>query len=195
MKQPTAFNQLHAVPWKNGGGVTRELACFPPGASFDEFTWRVSIADVHASGPFSAFLGIDRVIALLDGDGMHLQFADGKMHALNEPLAPFSFAGERQLHAELVGTPSRDFNLMLRRDRARGGIDVLRASGVMASGPDSTLLYCASGRWQVGDDCLLGSGDHVLLQRDAGKMDEAPIKMLQAGGALVCVNINLIDRT
>ena len=179
------------MPWKNGGGVTRELACFPPGASFDDFTWRVSIADVHASGPFSSFPGIDRVIALLDGDGMRLDFADGKVHALTEPLAPFAFAGEAQLHAELVGAPSRDFNLMLRRDRARGNIDVLRKSGVLASGADSTLLYCAAGRWQLGDYCLLDSGDHVLLEHDN---DNLPIKMLQAGSALLCVKINLMDR-
>lgn len=178
------------MPWKNGCGVTRELACSPPGAGFDDFTWRISIADVNASGPFSAFSGIDRVIALLDGDGMHLQFADGKVHALTEPLAPFAFAGEAQLHAELVGTPSRDFNLMLRRDRARGEIDVLRASGIVATGSDSLLLYCAAGHWQLGDNCLLGSGDHVLLDSD---MSGIPITMLQADGALLCVNINLIN--
>jgi len=190
--QPIAFSQLHAVPWKNGGGVTRELACFPPRASFDDFIWRVSIADVHASGPFSSFPGIDRVITLLDGDGMRLEFADGKVHALTDPLVPFVFAGEAQLHAALAGAPSRDFNLMLRRDRARGEIDVLRASGIMASASDSTLLYSAAGRWQLGDDCLLDVGDHILAQ---GAVHEMPIKMLQAGGALLCVKINLIDRT
>ncbi len=190
MKQPTAFSQLHAAPWKNGGGVTRELVCFPAGAGFDDFTWRVSIADVHASGPFSVFPGIDRVITLLDGDGMRLEFADGTVHALTEPLVPFAFAGDTQLHAELLGAPSRDFNLMLRRDCARGEIAVLRVSGIMASGSDTTLLYCVAGHWQLGD-CVLCTGDHVLLEDEA---DGMPVEMLQAGGALLCIKINLIDR-
>ena len=35
-----------AQPWKNGGGVTREIAVEPPGAGFDSFGWRVSTAVV-----------------------------------------------------------------------------------------------------------------------------------------------------
>ncbi len=65
---------LQPTPWKNGGGVTRELAAFPPHSNFADFIWRVSVADVHADGAFSAFPGIDRQIALLEGAGMTLQF-------------------------------------------------------------------------------------------------------------------------
>lgn len=49
--------QLVASPWKNGGGVTREIAAQPPGASLDGFAWRVSVADVAQPGPFSRFPG------------------------------------------------------------------------------------------------------------------------------------------
>ncbi|HEY8026928.1 MAG TPA: HutD family protein [Burkholderiaceae bacterium] len=187
--QPTAFNDLHAVPWKNGGGVTRELACFPPGAGFDDFTWRISIADVNATGPFSSFPGIDRIITLLDGDGMRLEFSDCKLHGLTEKLLPFSFPGEAQVHAELVGAPSRDFNLMLRRGRATGRVDVLRASGIIAS--NNMLIYCVGGRWRLGtEECVLHAGDHVLLE---GGMTGAKIDMLEPDGALLCVKINLTD--
>lgn len=189
MKQPIAFTELHAVPWKNGGGVTRELACFPPGAGFDDFIWRVSVADVNTSGPFSSFPGIDRIITLLDGDGMRLDFSDGKLYALTAKLLPFSFLGEAQVHAELVGAASRDFNLMLRRGRATGSVDVLRASGIIAS--SSVLIYCVGGRWKLGnEECILHAGDHVLLE---GGMTGAKIDMLEAHGALLCVKINLTD--
>src|SRR5471032_2321477 len=67
---------LHATPWKNGGGVTRELAAFPPHSNFADFIWRVSVADVHADGAFSTFPGIDRQIALLEGAGLTLRFDD-----------------------------------------------------------------------------------------------------------------------
>ncbi|EGD04024.1 hypothetical protein B1M_13530, partial [Burkholderia sp. TJI49] len=54
----TRAADLVASPWKNGGGVTREIAAFPPGAALDAFAWRVSVADVGAAGPFSRFDGI-----------------------------------------------------------------------------------------------------------------------------------------
>ena len=44
---------LVAAPWKNGGGVTREVAAFPSHARLNYFVWRVSIADVAQAGPFS----------------------------------------------------------------------------------------------------------------------------------------------
>ena len=45
--------------WKNDAGVTREVATGPG--------WRVAIADLATSGPFSTFPGIDRVLYLLEG--------------------------------------------------------------------------------------------------------------------------------
>ena len=34
-----------ARPWKNGGGVTRDVAIAPPDANLDTFDWRISFAD------------------------------------------------------------------------------------------------------------------------------------------------------
>ena len=62
-----------SMPWKNGGGSTQELACWPPGADMNSFEWRVSLATVDRPGPFSAFPAIDRQIMLLGGDGLHLR--------------------------------------------------------------------------------------------------------------------------
>ena len=83
---------LPAQPWKNGGGVTREVLCLPEGSGFERFDWRVSIAHIASSGPFSSFPGVDRVITLLEGAGVHLRSADGAIdHRLDTPLAPFAF--------------------------------------------------------------------------------------------------------
>ena len=57
------------MPWKNGGGETTEIAVFPAGAGLDDFDWRVSMARVESSGPFSVFPGIDRTLAILEGEG------------------------------------------------------------------------------------------------------------------------------
>jgi uncharacterized protein len=146
------YDELPATPWKNGGGVTRELACFPQDAALDEFVWRISIADVAASGPFSHFPGVERLIMLLEGDGMHLQFENGKHHALTEPLQPYRFRGEAELYALLAGKPSRDFNLMLRRDKADGKLLVWRNANTLSGG--FVLLHCAAGAWQIGEHRL-----------------------------------------
>jgi uncharacterized protein len=102
-----------ATPWRNGGGATLELAAEPAEASLDDFTWRVSIATVDSAGPFSAFAGVDRIIALLNGGSMRLT-VDGLLHDL-QPLQPFSFAGEAVIVCELPGVATRDLNVMTRR--------------------------------------------------------------------------------
>ncbi len=56
-----------AVPWKNGGGVTEEIAVYPSDAGFDDFAWRISMARVGQGGPFSRFPGVDRTLAVLEG--------------------------------------------------------------------------------------------------------------------------------
>jgi environmental stress-induced protein Ves len=59
------------MPWKNGGGQTTEIAV-SAGASLADFDWRVSIAEINADGPFSAFAGVDRTLVLLSGAGVRL---------------------------------------------------------------------------------------------------------------------------
>ena len=184
------FADLPATPWKNGGGVTRELACYPPGASFDDFLWRVSIADVSKSGPFSTFPGIDRIIALLEGEGMDLQFEDGESHALTEPCRPFRFRGEDRLHAELAA-PSRDFNLMLRREAVNGTLTIWRDACTLICEPGFLLLFCAEGRWEVQE---AGGTRHQLGRHQTlcGACGESALAIvpLQAAGAMLSVRVN-----
>ena len=78
---------LAATPWKNGGGMTREVAAYPVGASLDTFVWRVSVADVEQPGPFSTFAGIDRTLVLLAGAGMRLHERSGPTQTLTAPLS------------------------------------------------------------------------------------------------------------
>ena len=61
------------MPWKNGGGTTIEIAVSPHGAGLDDFDWRVSMARVEGSGPFSRFADIDRCLCVLGGAGIVLK--------------------------------------------------------------------------------------------------------------------------
>lgn len=171
------------TPWKNGGGATRELACWPPGAGIDAFDWRVSVASVAASGPFSAYPGVDRQIMLLAGDGFHLQARGGALeHRLDQPWQPLAFAGELAVQCRLLGGASTDFNLMLRRGRWQGRVQVLR----QACQPGSTLAglcLVLAGCWRRGGDTLTAgqglwwSGPQAgeTLAPQAGQGEDEPV--------------------
>jgi environmental stress-induced protein Ves len=68
-------DEVAPQPWKNGGGVTRELLRIGSPRSGD-WLLRVSLADIEADGPFSAFAGMTRWFAVLAGGGVALRWPD-----------------------------------------------------------------------------------------------------------------------
>ncbi|MGH6625997.1 MAG: HutD/Ves family protein [Burkholderiaceae bacterium] len=165
------LSQLSPTPWKNGGGVTCEIVCVPPGAGIGDFDWRVSIASIAADGPFSAFPGVDRVIVLLDGSGVRLRSRDGKVdHRLDTPLAPFAFAGELPIDCSLLAGPSSDFNVMTRRGLLHAELRVLRQATELPACTQG-LLFAARGAWQARTSTPAGDAAFpadATLQADAG---------------------------
>jgi uncharacterized protein len=101
-------------PWKNGGGTTRDILVSPPGASLDEFDWRLSLAQVDRAGPFSRFDNVDRTLVLLSGT-MTLHEPDRRIELVRGE--PVEFPGERGIEATLSGGATLDFNVMTRRGR------------------------------------------------------------------------------
>jgi uncharacterized protein len=139
------LRELAAQPWKNGAGLTREVA--RGGLDPVAFDWRLSVAEVDRDAPFSAFPGIDRCIVLLSGGGMRLASANGNVdHCLTEPLAPLYFSGDLQLAATLVGGASIDFNVMTRRGRLRADVTCRRAETVLRDASIAFVL-CTEGEW------------------------------------------------
>ncbi|TXK27106.1 HutD family protein [Ottowia sp. GY511] len=150
------LDAIAPTPWKNGGGTTREILCWPPGADTSTFDFRVSVASITQAGPFSAFPGVDRTIALLDGDGVWLK-GDGVDHHLATPFAPFAFSGDTPLACELLGDVSTDFNVMSRRASGRAAVEVIVQAHPL---PPSRmgLLLAVQDDWQVGDGHALRTG-------------------------------------
>ncbi len=108
-------NEYRRERWRNGLGWTREIHAHRDGPG-DDWTWRLSIAEIECDAPFSAFPGVDRELVLLRGNGLRLRFEDGETQLLEPPHGRLRFAGERGLTGELVDGPTHDFNLMWRRD-------------------------------------------------------------------------------
>lgn len=116
-------DSIPPTPWRNGGGQTRELFAEPAGA---DWTLRVSLADIEQDGPFSAFPGVRRHFAVLQGPGVALTLSGQTL-----PLTPASdalvFDGAAAPGCRLLGGATRDLNLMLRgrpgeMQRARSGV-------------------------------------------------------------------------
>ncbi|MFI8263017.1 HutD family protein [Streptomyces sp. NPDC085665] len=131
-----------AVAWKNGGGVTREIAAWPEGAAMADFGWRISLAEVAADGPFSAFPGVDRTLTLAEGAGMDLTVA-GARRLVDERCAPQDFPGDVPTACRLLDGPVVNFNVMYRRDRVRAQTAVVRGALALRAEPGETLLVVA----------------------------------------------------
>ena len=106
---------ITVTPWRNGGGVTRELVVWPPQG---EWQWRVSVAEVETSGPFSRFEGVQRWFAVLSGAGVALDIA-GEHYTLTPSSSPLLFNGAASTNCTLLDGATQDFNLMVRGGGAR----------------------------------------------------------------------------
>ena len=166
-------DQLRPVPWRNGQGITRELAVMPPGAGMEDFLWRVSLADVVGAAPFSRFPGVDRTIVLIEGAGFRMTLDEAQIHELTTPCVPFAFPGEAAVAVALAGGPTRDFNLMLRRGRASGSIEVWNDTAARAVPPDLVLLHLVHGRARTPEGAL-APGDSWLPDSTAAP---GPVKV------------------
>ncbi|GLR67267.1 hypothetical protein GCM10010909_19480 [Acidocella aquatica] len=105
------------MPWKNGAGTTAEIAVAPPGATTDDFDWRISMAQVGADGWFSEFPQIDRTLAVLEGNGIVLSISEAPPVRISPASIPYSFAADAPAFAKLVDGPILDLNVMTRRNR------------------------------------------------------------------------------
>jgi environmental stress-induced protein Ves len=122
------FAEVRTEPWRNGGGVTRELASHPKAASAQDgaWDWRVSIADISKAGDFSVFPGMERVLTVVDGE-LLLLTVDGAEHPL-EKYRPFRFSGEASTHGALPTGDIRDLNVITRTGTFKGYTSIIELS-------------------------------------------------------------------
>lgn len=160
--------------WKNGAGWTSEILKVHDSDERDtnDWAWRLSIAEIDADAPFSAFPGIDRELVLLSGNGVRLRFDDGEVHELLPPHDRLRFAGERAAFGELIDGPTRDFNLMWKRAKvdARLWRRPLVGTLVLFVEPGETwVVHPLAGQARFADDSGLGAlnlGDTAILVAD-----------------------------
>lgn len=136
------FEDQQVVRWRNGGGVTREIAVSTGADDPFDLLWRVSAATVAGAGPFSRFEGIDRTIAVITGNGLVLVTCDDRV-TLTMDSAPYAFVGETAIDAHNVDGSTIDLNIMTRRGRFVHAIKRIRsvAPVTITSRQDVTILF------------------------------------------------------
>ena len=143
------------VPWKNGLGVQYEITC--DGSLPDDWTWRLSTADITQDVPFSSFPGVTREFCVADGNGVVLN-VNGVDHRC-EPGSITTFRGDDVVFATLINGPMRALNLMV-RDGAKSRS--LRL-GTVGQSIDFCSVVIALG--STSSSNLVVNSDQVSLQK------------------------------
>src|SRR3954471_19764930 len=112
--------------WKNGRGVTLELAVWPSGATLErmDFEWRISASAIEETGPFSSFAGFDRILVVTHGDGIVLNHGEDSARSRVRQLEPYVFEGDWTTEAELSHGRVEDLNVVYRRPVWRADVEV-----------------------------------------------------------------------
>ena len=149
------------MPWANGKGVTYQVATFPPDADLSSFSWRISMADVPESGPFSVFTGIDRILTVIEPGDLRLYVNEVAVMARRH--VPVAFSGDDDVRAELIDGPITDLNVMTRRGSCTAEVDVQRveATFVMSAQAEVTRVVV------VLDGSITTAHGELMNPRDA----------------------------
>ena len=162
------------MPWKNGGGTTTEIAVSPDGAGLDDFDWRVSMARVEGGGPFSGFAGVDRTLAVLEGEGIVLDIAGRPPAEVTKASTPLSFPADVPTTAALIAGPITDLNVMTRRGRVTHTVERLMVSAPTDIRPTTatTLILPLDGEVDVtGPGTVhLGPRDTLLPEPEVAEL-------------------------
>lgn len=102
--------EWRSQPWKNGGGVTYEIARWP---EVEDYDVRVSIAEITQRGPFSRFPGYDRYSIFLGPSPLEL-IHGRQIDTITTPGAFTHFLGDPEIFAVPAG-PTRLLNIIAKR--------------------------------------------------------------------------------
>ena len=142
--------------WKNGGGITHEIARSHSG---DNWVWRISIAEVATDGPFSQFEGMSRILTVIEGKGVDLITPHGVIAAL--PLKPVAFSGDMDISSTLVDGEIKDLNIIFDFNKITAEVNLLRGPLIKETGADKFGFLALGGDIFVGSQ-LLKQGEFAL---------------------------------
>jgi environmental stress-induced protein Ves len=132
------------------------------------------MARVESGGPFSMFAGIDRTLAVLEGEGIVLSFAGAAPAEITRASTPHSFPADVPTQAALIAGPITDLNVMTRRGRMIHAVERIAISAPIEihAAAGTTLILSLDGDLSVAgaatvcvgplDTLSIGSGEPKL---------------------------------
>ncbi|MFD6699489.1 MULTISPECIES: HutD family protein [unclassified Microbacterium] len=145
--------------WKNGRGVTRIL--FDDADAADAWTWRISIAEITGTQPYSAYPGVHRgQVALGPGSADLVINGRAVTLAVDDVIA---FDGEDEVAATPCEAGFLDLNVMTLRDTWDSTVQVIDAPTVSAEPGGPTVLIALDDLGTL-DDRPLARLDAALLE-------------------------------
>jgi len=168
------------TPWKNGGGVTVDIAG-------QDDVWRFGRTPITAPGPFSDYAGFDRLQVLVTGHGLVLDTPDGEID-VRTPFKPVRFTGETPIVSRLEGGPVEVVNLIGARAKVRIDLAVLTADSPRAVEAGTHLAYAAQGAAALDVDGTPHrlAADHALRIEASGPTVVKAIGGVLLLGSIVC---------
>jgi environmental stress-induced protein Ves len=178
MIDPGAFKP---VKWKNGKGVSLEIAAEPAGASVnsENLLWRLALARMTEAAPFSSYPGFSRFLSLTEGSELRLERASGQI--LLRPGDIYHLEGEEEVSGLPTGSVA-DVGLIYRRGQVKALMEALDFTGrsrsfrlesrqnffYIVSGKFAASCYPGEARFSLEAGMVLrvdGSGpvEHVVL--------------------------------
>lgn len=171
------------MPWKNGRGVTTEIAIYPPSATVEDFAWRVSSATVGEDGAFSKFPGCTRDLAIIEGDGLELQIGERTLTVANEETVRFD--GDDGVTSRLLGSKVRDLNLIFRKDLFEGRLEIRRDDWGEKLAPGTYLLYVIRGELEA-NAATVKTGEALFFET----MEPASLKVTTEAAVAAWIRIH-----
>lgn len=171
------------TPWKNGGGVTTDIA-------HEGETWRFSRTPITAPGPFSDYAGFDRIQVLVAGRGLVLETPNGEID-VRAPFKPVRFTGELAIVSRLDGGPVEVLNLLGDRSKVTLDLAVLTAGESLHLGSGLHIAYCPTGVASL----RLAEERHALAADHALRLERAQGAVLAcAAGRIVLGSVTCVSQ-
>lgn len=205
-----SLSALPVEPWRNGGGCTRTIAtqirnALPLDADTlaePPWDWRISVATIERSGPFSVFPGVDRNSLLLSAGQIELSAIGETTLHLKRPGDAVAYRGDPVWSATVQrdGPPLSLLNVMTRRGAFRARMHACRSEFFLTAPSMAGLVI--EGHWRVVDASAgpdsdrrwtLTSGDGVLSE---GALSPATpqwrFERLSQSGMLAAIEIDRV---
>ena len=143
------------------------------------------MADVETNGPFSIFPGLTRILTVVQGSGLRLNYPGGSFDALFG--VPVRFDGALPIQSELIGGRVVDLNVMFDEKLCHAGVTLAqapttpRANGV-------TAIIGISGICTVNRIHDLEFGDTALIENESADI------VFSTKGVALAVSLNLRNK-